>query len=39
LGQVVREADGQIIATATSLFVRVPAATEAAWKERYLATQ
>jgi uncharacterized protein (TIGR00369 family) len=35
-GQVVREADGQVIATATALFVRVPAATEAAWKERYL---
>jgi uncharacterized protein (TIGR00369 family) len=36
-GQVVREADGQVIATATALFVRVPAATEVAWKERYLA--
>lgn len=35
-GQVVREADGQVIATATAMFVRVPAATEAAWKERYL---
>ena len=38
-GQIVREADGQVIATATALFVRVPAATEAAWKARYLATQ
>ncbi len=38
-GQVIREADGQAIATATALFVRVPAATEAAWKERYLARQ
>ena len=37
-GKVVREADGQVIATATAMFVRVPAATEAAWKERYLAT-
>jgi uncharacterized protein (TIGR00369 family) len=35
-GQVMREADEQVIATATALFVRVPAATEAAWKERYL---
>jgi uncharacterized protein (TIGR00369 family) len=35
-GQVVREADDQIIATATALFVRVPAETAAAWKERYL---
>ena len=38
-GQVVREADGQVIATATAIFVRVPAATEAAWKERYLAAR
>lgn len=38
-GQLVREADRQVIATATALFVRVPAATEAAWKERYLAAQ
>jgi uncharacterized protein (TIGR00369 family) len=38
-GRVVREADGQVIATASALFVRVPAATEAAWKERYLAGQ
>jgi uncharacterized protein (TIGR00369 family) len=38
-GQIVREADDQIIATATALFVRVPAATEAAWKERYLSTR
>ena len=38
-GQIVREADGQVIATATALFVRVPAATEAAWKARYLAAQ
>ncbi len=38
-GEVVREADGQLIATATALFVRVPAATEAAWKERYLAAK
>jgi uncharacterized protein (TIGR00369 family) len=37
-GEVVREADGQVIATASAMFVRVPAATEAAWKERYLAT-
>ncbi|MCA9876328.1 MAG: PaaI family thioesterase [Thermomicrobiales bacterium] len=36
-GQLVREADGQVIATATALFVRVPAATEAAWQARYLA--
>ena len=35
-GQVVRDADGQVIATATAMFVRVPATTEAAWKERYL---
>lgn len=35
-GRVMREADGQLIATATAMFVRVPAATEAAWKERYL---
>lgn len=38
-GQIVREADCQVIATATALFVRVPAATEAAWKARYLAAQ
>jgi uncharacterized protein (TIGR00369 family) len=38
-GQIVREADGQVIATATALFVRVPAATEAAWKARYLASE
>lgn len=38
-GQVVRDADGQTIASATALFVRVPAATEAAWKELYLAGQ
>ncbi|MEZ4564678.1 MAG: PaaI family thioesterase [Thermomicrobiales bacterium] len=38
-GQIVRETDGQIIATATALFVRVPAATEAAWKARYLASE
>jgi uncharacterized protein (TIGR00369 family) len=38
-GQIVREADDQIIATATALFVRVPAATEAAWKDRYLSTR
>lgn len=37
-GQVVREADDQVIATATAMFVRVPAATEAAWKERYLSS-
>ena len=36
-GEVMREADRQVIATATALFVRVPAATEAAWKARYLA--
>ena len=38
-GEVVREADGQVIATATALFVRVPAATEAAWQERYLSAR
>lgn len=38
-GQIVREADGHVVATATALFVRVPAATEAAWKARYLAAQ
>jgi uncharacterized protein (TIGR00369 family) len=38
-GEIVREADGQIIATATALFVRVPAATEEAWKARYIAAQ
>ncbi len=38
-GKIVREADDQVIATATALFVRVPAATEAAWKERYLSTR
>lgn len=37
-GQVVRDSDGEMIATATAMFVRVPAATEAAWKERYLAS-
>lgn len=37
-GQVIRESDGEMIATATAMFVRVPAATEAAWKERYLAS-
>lgn len=36
-GKVVREADGELIAEATALFVRVPAATEAAWRARYLA--
>lgn len=36
-GEIVRLADGQRIATATALFVRVPAATEAAWRARYLA--
>lgn len=35
-GQVIRESDGEMIATATAMFVRVPAATQAAWKERYL---
>ena len=38
-GRVEREADGHVVATATALFVRVPAATEAAWKARYLAEQ
>jgi uncharacterized protein (TIGR00369 family) len=37
-GKIVRTADGQVIATATAMFVRVPAATQAAWKERYLTT-
>lgn len=37
-GQIVRDADSQVIATATAMFVRVPAATEAAWKQRYLTT-
>lgn len=36
-GQIAREADDQLIATATALFVRVPAATQAAWQARYLA--
>lgn len=38
-GQIVRDEDGQVVATATAFFVRVPAATEAAWKARYLADQ
>jgi uncharacterized protein (TIGR00369 family) len=38
-GQVAREADGRTVATATAMFVRVPAATEAAWKKRYLSEQ
>ena len=38
-GEIVREEDDQVIATASALFVRVPAATEAAWKERYLSGQ
>ena len=37
-GEIVRAADGQVVATATAMFVRVPAATEAAWKQRYLTT-
>jgi uncharacterized protein (TIGR00369 family) len=37
-GRIVRDADDQVIATATAMFVRVPAATEAAWKQRYLTT-
>ncbi|MFT4037894.1 MAG: PaaI family thioesterase [Thermomicrobiales bacterium] len=38
-GEITRDADGQRIATATALFVRVPAATEAAWRARYLAPE
>lgn len=36
-GEIRRERDGALLATATALFIRVPEAQAAAWRERYLA--
>ena len=36
-GEIRRQRDGAVMATATALFIRVPEAQAAAWSERYLA--
>jgi acyl-coenzyme A thioesterase PaaI-like protein len=36
-GELRRQRDGVVLATATALFIRVPEAQAAAWRERYLA--
>lgn len=36
-GEIRRQRDGVVLATATALFIRVPEAQAAAWRERYLA--
>jgi len=35
-GEIRREADGAVLATATALFIRVPETQAEAWRERYL---
>ena len=37
--EIRRQRDGAVLATATALFIRVPEAQAAAWRERYLARE